>query len=132
MKATIWVETLEGHYCEIGSGSKLYFEVVTKENPVLKTKLFDVVQYDITKKLLTESDIYVIYESKDEKKSEFVYNRLWEKVQEKKEVLEERRALKKCVDPLLKKMARERDKRLRNQLFEVKIKDILNEYKEQY
>lgn len=126
MKSVIWVETLEGNHYEIGNGSKLYFTIETLDNSILDTKAYDIIQYDITRKLLTSSDIRVVYRSEDKNKSQFIYDFLWGKILERKSTLEERWALKKIKG--LENMVEERDRKLRNELFVVKIEDILKQY----
>jgi hypothetical protein len=127
LKTSIWVRNVQGVLFEVTNSSDSFLILGEETNyQIVPCKIFDLLQYSPNAKPIpnTKSWVRVIHESDSKEESELIKSYIFKRLTEKKELLQERRALKKIKSEGVQDLIDNIDRQLRNEFFEINIVEI--------
>ncbi len=122
MKTSIFVTNLEGNHFELYNTSEYILDNGVKYSHIGRCNDFDLICYHPK---LFEKTLQIIHHGNSLEEVEYIKNHIYNKLYEKSQLLQQIGALKRIKDTSIDWVIEDIKQNIRNNYFEVNIRDIL-------
>jgi hypothetical protein len=128
IKVSIFVRNTEDKLFEFDNTLQCSLNIANKFSWTI-AKADGIDEFDVI--YFTKTDTMIpVHKSKSEKEAHFVINAILQKLKEKDDLFQQRKAVKKINGIEETNLLESLERKIRNNYFEVKIEDILKDYRE--